>query len=227
MLRLFGLTGSFVTATLVLFIILHFAPPSDNKMELVFPSDFDELRKLADLLQNYKSNHLSYTVFLFGYAYIYKQTFAIPGSFFLNLLAGALFGVLVGSILVCILNPLGASGCFLLSAVFMRPIIDRFFSHRLLTLRRKIASERDRLFLFLVGTRVLPFCPHWLLNICSPFMGVSLLMHAATILLGDGLIPYNVLCVRAGRLLADLNTIHDVLDLQTIAELLAVAILLI
>ncbi|VDM56604.1 unnamed protein product, partial [Angiostrongylus costaricensis] len=190
-----------------------------------------------------RNNHLSYTVFLFGYAYIYKQTFAIPGSFFLNLLAGALFGVFVGSILVCILNPIGASGCFLLSAVFMQPIIDRFFLHRLLTLRRKVASERERLFLFLVGTRVLPFCPHWLLNICSPFMGVSLLMHATTILLGEfrvelwcyhesvcfvlGLIPYNVLCVRAGRLLVDLNTIHDVLDLQTIAELLAVAILLI
>ncbi|EYB91562.1 hypothetical protein Y032_0204g1874 [Ancylostoma ceylanicum] len=105
----------------------------------------------------------------------------------------------------------------------MKPIIDRCFKDRLAVLRRRIALEREQLFMFLLGARVLPFCPHWLLNICSPFVGVSLIIHAVTVLIG--LIPYNVLCVRAGCVLASVRSIHDVFDLKTILELLAVAAL--
>ncbi|KAK6048594.1 SNARE-like domain protein, partial [Cooperia oncophora] len=130
---------------------------------------------------------------------------------FQNLLAGALFGVYFGSVLVCILNAIGATCCYMLSLLFMRPIVDRCFSKRLLVLRRKIMLERQQLFMFLLGARILPFCPHWLLNICSPFIGISIPLHAITVLIG--LIPYNVLCVRAGRVLADVRSIHDVFDL--------------
>ncbi|KJH49910.1 adenosylmethionine decarboxylase [Dictyocaulus viviparus] len=222
-LHLFGLLTAFVIATFLLLFIWNLAPPSSSAAVITLPSDINELKKLAILLQDYKDKNFLYTVILYGYTYVYKQTFAIPGSFFLNLLGGALFGVFGGSILVCILSSIGASGCFLLSAFFMRPIIDRFFSHRLIILRRKVLSERVRLFTFLVGARVLPFCPHWFMNVCSPFVDISLLMHTTTVLIG--LIPYNVLCVRAGRVLADLRSIHDVMDVNTIVELLAVAVL--
>ncbi|PIO57428.1 hypothetical protein TELCIR_21163 [Teladorsagia circumcincta] len=107
----------------------------------------------------------------------------------------------------------------------MRPIVDRFFSQRLMILRRKIMVERQQLFMFLLGARILPFCPHWLLNICSPFVGITLLLHASTVLIG--LIPYNVLCVRAGRVLAEVRSVHDVFDVTTILELVGVAIALV
>ncbi|KHJ87655.1 hypothetical protein OESDEN_12566 [Oesophagostomum dentatum] len=66
----------------------------------------------------------------------------------------------------------------------MKPVIDRCLKNRLTVLRRKIVMERGQLFMFLLGARVLPFCPHWLLNICSPFVGISLLTHAVTVLIG-------------------------------------------
>jgi hypothetical protein len=50
---------------------------------LKFPSDLDELRELAEMLQFYKTEHTGYVVLLFCSAYIYKQSFAIPGSSFL------------------------------------------------------------------------------------------------------------------------------------------------
>uniref|UniRef100_A0A183GTR6 7TM_GPCR_Srx domain-containing protein n=1 Tax=Heligmosomoides polygyrus TaxID=6339 RepID=A0A183GTR6_HELPZ len=86
--------------------------------------------------------------------------------------------------LVCVLNAVGASGCYMLSSVCMRPIVDRCLSQRLLVLRRKVRSEEQQLFMFLLGARILPFCPHWLLNMCSPFVGISLPVHAATVLVG-------------------------------------------
>ncbi|CAJ0594493.1 unnamed protein product [Cylicocyclus nassatus] len=221
MLRLSGLAAAFAAATLFLYVIWSYAPSSGAMRRLAFPKNLEDLRKLADSLEGYKDAHPLYTAFIFGYAYLYKQTFAIPGSFFLNLLAGALFGAWKGSVLVCILNAIGASGCYMLSALFMKPIIDRCLKSRLTVLRRKISVERQQLFMFLLGARVLPFCPHWLLNICSPFVGISLLTHAVTVLIG--LIPYNILCVRAGCVLANVRSINDVFDVKTVMELLAVA----
>ncbi|KAM9128084.1 transmembrane protein 41A isoform 2-T2 [Pangshura tecta] len=50
---------------------------------LKFPSDLEELRDLAEFLQYYKQEHQSYVLLLFCAAYLYKQSFAIPGSSFL------------------------------------------------------------------------------------------------------------------------------------------------
>ncbi|KAE8580376.1 hypothetical protein XENTR_v10024405 [Xenopus tropicalis] len=60
-------------------------PGSGQEAErsLVFPSDLEELRELADFLQHYKREHQTYVMVLFCSAYLYKQSFAIPGSSFL------------------------------------------------------------------------------------------------------------------------------------------------
>lgn len=50
---------------------------------LKFPSDLDELRELAEMLKFYKRQHYAYVLLLFCSAYMYKQSFAIPGSSFL------------------------------------------------------------------------------------------------------------------------------------------------
>lgn len=50
---------------------------------LKFPSDLDELRELAEMLKFYKREHYGYVLLLFCSAYLYKQSFAIPGSSFL------------------------------------------------------------------------------------------------------------------------------------------------
>uniref|UniRef100_A0A4W5KTR9 Uncharacterized protein n=1 Tax=Hucho hucho TaxID=62062 RepID=A0A4W5KTR9_9TELE len=59
---------------------------------LKFPSDLDELRELAEMLQFYKTEHTGYVVLLFCSAYLYKQSFAIPGSSFLGVGLGAYRG---------------------------------------------------------------------------------------------------------------------------------------
>lgn len=50
---------------------------------LKFPSDLVELRELAEMLKFYKRQHYTYVLLLFCSAYLYKQSFAIPGSSFL------------------------------------------------------------------------------------------------------------------------------------------------
>ena len=47
---------------------------------LRFPSDLEELRELAEALRDYERQHRGAALALFCAAYLYKQSFAIPGS---------------------------------------------------------------------------------------------------------------------------------------------------
>ncbi|KIH49115.1 hypothetical protein ANCDUO_20811, partial [Ancylostoma duodenale] len=47
------------------------------------PKQFDNFTALADRFRHYKDEHFGYITTVFICAYLYKQTFAIPGSFFL------------------------------------------------------------------------------------------------------------------------------------------------
>lgn len=63
--------------------------------------------------------------FMLGYCstYIFMQTFMIPGTIFMSLLAGALFGVVRGFFLVVFTATAGASSCYFLSKLIGRPLI--------------------------------------------------------------------------------------------------------
>ncbi|GMR50974.1 hypothetical protein PMAYCL1PPCAC_21169, partial [Pristionchus mayeri] len=186
-----------------------------------WPRTIDDLKTVATFLGSYRDEHFAYTMFLFSFAYLFKQTFAIPGSFFMNLLAGALFGSWLGSALVCPLTMMGASACYCLSARLARPLVERCFKRRIRALRDTVHDNEHRLFYFLLCARFFPFTPHWLLNICSPFMDIRLGEFALSVLIG--LAPYNILCVHAGGTLAQLNTMSDVIDVTVLLQLIAIA----
>ncbi|EYB91561.1 hypothetical protein Y032_0204g1873 [Ancylostoma ceylanicum] len=96
MLRLSGLVVTFAAASSLLYLIWSYAPSSRSTAKLAFPRNLDDLRELADELEGYKDAHPLYTAVIFGYAYLYKQTFAIPGSFFLCVSPGTIVEALQG-----------------------------------------------------------------------------------------------------------------------------------
>ena len=49
-------------------------------VSITFPSNLDKLKELSGELQEVKESHFSLLLILFCSAYLYKQTFAIPGS---------------------------------------------------------------------------------------------------------------------------------------------------
>lgn len=55
--------------------------------------------------------------------YIFMQTFMIPGTVFMSLLAGSLFGVYKGVALVVFTATAGASSCYFLSKLIGRPLV--------------------------------------------------------------------------------------------------------
>ncbi|KAA0192254.1 hypothetical protein HAZT_HAZT008939 [Hyalella azteca] len=83
----------------------------------------------------YHDEHFSYLITLFSMAYVYKQTFAIPGSALMNILGGALLGVWVALPVVCILAAVGASCCYLLSSISLSHLLIHCEKERVNKLR--------------------------------------------------------------------------------------------
>ncbi|KAL3998466.1 SNARE associated Golgi family protein [Acanthocheilonema viteae] len=194
-----------------------------SKPSWYFPRTITDLNVLVDYFSKYREKHSIYLLLLFSLAYLYKQSFAIPGSFAMNVLAGALFGYWKALLLVCPLTAIGASCCYLLSLWFAKPVIEYFFSNQLQRLRYEVAENRCRLFSFLLCARLFPLTPHWLLNVCLPLVNIPLSNFALSILIG--LIPYNLLCVQAGSVLSNLKDFSEVFNLTTTMQLTVLAVI--
>lgn len=126
-----------------------------DRSALKFPSNFEDLTALASLLQDYKSDNLEYVMLLYCSAYLFKQTFAIPGSFLMNLLGGALFGTWLSFPLVCLLTASGATCCYVLSQFFGKSYIVKFFPDKVHFMQKKVIDNRDSLFFFSVVPEII------------------------------------------------------------------------
>ena len=84
--------------------------------------------------------------FMLGYCsiYIFMQTFMIPGTIFLSLMAGSIFGVLKGGLLVVLTATLGASSCYLLSKLIGRPMISWMWPEKLRLFQAEVKTAVRR-----------------------------------------------------------------------------------
>ncbi len=147
------------------------------------------------------------------------QTFAIPGPIVLSILSGALFGGAQGFILVCICATTGACLCYTMSLVLGKNLVKRCFEKRLLQFQASLDKNRDDLIYYLLFLRVTPLLPNWFINISSPILNIPLSKFALATFLG--LMPMNVMHVKTGLMLSDLQKIGGV-DYKTIAMLFGI-----
>ncbi|XP_053733379.1 transmembrane protein 41A-A [Synchiropus splendidus] len=193
----------------------------DEPSRLKFPSDLEELRELADLLQFYKTEHTGYVLLLFCSAYLYKQSFAIPGSSFLNILAGAIFGAYEGLLLACLLTTVGSTMCYLLSKAFGKHYIEKRFPDKVSMLQRKVEENQDCLFFFLLFLRFFPMTPNWFLNMSAPIVNIPITFFFGSVFIG--LLPYNFICVQTGVMLSEVSSLDDLFSWERLLQLLAIA----
>jgi len=190
--------------------------------QLSFPSSLEDIRTLSTVLNTYSSSHPQYVLLLFSSAYLFKQTFAVPGSVFLNVLAGAIFGTVGGFLLCCSLTALGASLCYSLARAVGKEVAMRHFPDRVERFREKLEENRQELPFFLLFLRLFPMSPNWALNMASGVLGVPL--HLFFLSVFFGLMPYNYLCVTSGVLLAEIREVGDILSWSNMARCATIAV---
>ncbi|ETW07988.1 hypothetical protein H310_02373 [Aphanomyces invadans] len=194
---------------------------------------FEDIQRgdVSAALRSAMAEDFELTVLCFASVFFIKQTFAIPGSALLNVIAGVLLPIHFAFPLVCFLTMCGASSCYILSSTLgshesLVSMTDYFLPGKLDILQAQIDAARNeqRLMFVLLFLRIFPFSPNWLLNMASPYLNIPLFLFAPSVFFG--LMPYNYVTVKAGSMLSNLQGIRDIFDLQTVLGFLTLAALM-
>jgi uncharacterized membrane protein YdjX (TVP38/TMEM64 family) len=197
--------------------------PAAEYQFLKVPRSIEEIQFLKDHLANYTKDYTAQVILVYCATYIFMQTFMIPGTIFMSLLAGSLFGVARGLILVLFNATAGASSCYFLSKLIGRPIAFYLWPEKLRFFRDKVAKRRGNLLNYMLFLRITPTLPNTFINVASPIVDVP--YHIFFIASFFGLIPASYVTVRAGLALGELRSLGDLYDFKTIATLFFIGII--
>ena len=163
--------------------------------------------------------HPLWTMVAFFALYIALATTSLPGGAVLTMIAGALFGLFLGTVLVSFASTLGAVFAMLLSRYVLRDWVERRFGARLRRLNEGVERE-GALYLFML--RLVPAIPFFLVNVG---MGLTRLGTWRYYWVSQlGMLPGSVLFANAGTKLAEMNSPDDVLTPGVIGAFVLLAI---
>jgi uncharacterized membrane protein YdjX (TVP38/TMEM64 family) len=155
----------------------------------------------------------------FFLAYAAVTALSLPVATVLGLVAGALFGRVLGTFLVSGASTVGATVAFLISRYLLHDWVQNRYASRLRAINDGI--ERDGPF-YLFLLRLTPVVPFFLIN-----LGMGLTPMRARTFAGVswiGMLPGTFLYVNAGTALATIESPRDVLSPVVAASLAAVGL---
>ncbi|GAA99337.1 uncharacterized protein L969DRAFT_93798 [Mixia osmundae IAM 14324] len=162
-------------------------PPLDpeDAPRVKIPKSFDDLKDLNEVLQIYKVRNHTRVLISFIFVYLFLQTFSLPGSMYLSILSGAMYG-LWALPLVCLCISTGASLCYLFSAALGPALLltSKKWQDRVIQWRDIIKNQGSNLISYLIVLRIAPLPPHSVINVVLPHVGVGLPMFWISTFLG-------------------------------------------
>ncbi|MEK6577827.1 MAG: TVP38/TMEM64 family protein [Bdellovibrionota bacterium] len=162
-----------------------------------------------------------YTVCLIYFVtYVGVTALSLPGATILTLGGGAIFGVLLGSILVSFASTLGATCAFLISRYVLRNWVQKRFSKNLKMVNEGVKKDGR---LYLLVLRLLPVVPFFVVNF---LMGLTSLPSWTFMWVSQlGMLPATVIYVNAGTQLAQIQSLNDILTFRILLSLSALGLL--
>lgn len=113
------------------------------------------------------------------------QAFSLPGSMYLSILGGAVWGVPRALPLACTCVATGGTLCYLISAALGPALLTvPKFKAKFDVWSSKISSQKDNIISFLIVLRIAPFPPHWVVNVLCPHLGIGIIPFWISTFLG-------------------------------------------
>jgi len=160
----------------------------------------------ADIDAFYRENPLLVLAAYFA-AYVAITGLSLPGAAIMTLAAGAVFGLLWGTVLVSFASTLGATVAFIVSRYILRDGIQRRYGDRLKAINAGI--ERDGAF-YLFTLRLVPAFPFFVINLV---MGLTPMRTLTFALVSQvGMLPGTIVYVNAGTQLARIESLQGILS---------------
>ena len=166
----------------------------------------------------YAENQIAVLAGFFA-VYVGVTAASLPGAAIMTLAAGALFGLVLGTVLVSFASTLGATLAFLSSRFVLRDTIEGRFGERLKTINEGL--ERDGAF-YLFTLRMIPAIPFFVINLV---MGLTRIKTWTFVWVSQiGMLLGTIVYVNAGTQLAQIESTSGLLSPVLIGSFVLLAI---
>ncbi|MEM8725624.1 MAG: FAD-dependent oxidoreductase [Pseudomonadota bacterium] len=172
----------------------------------------------ADAAEIYEENQFL-VLAVFFLIYVAVTAASLPGAAIMTLAAGALFGLVTGTILVSFASTLGATLAFLASRYVLRDTIEARFGDRLKSINEGL--ERDGAF-YLFTLRMIPAVPFFVINLVFGLTRIKTWTFAWVSQIGMFL--GTIAFVNAGTQLAQIESTSGLLSPMLFGSFVALAL---
>jgi pyruvate/2-oxoglutarate dehydrogenase complex dihydrolipoamide dehydrogenase (E3) component/uncharacterized membrane protein YdjX (TVP38/TMEM64 family) len=149
----------------------------------------------------------------FFLVYVAITALSLPAATLLTLGAGAVFGLLEGTVLVSFASSIGATLSFLASRFVFRNTVQRRFGKRLRAINEGIEREGA---LYLFTLRLVPVIPFFVVNLLMGLTGLK--VRTFYWVSQVGMLAATVVFVNAGTQLASLDSVSGILSPRMIGS---------
>lgn len=177
------------------------------------------VKALAADLAAFQERNAAAVIAGFFVAYVVVTAASIPGAGIMTLVAGALFGVVLGTVVVSFASTIGATLAFLSSRYVLRDWVEARFGERLKAINAGL--ERDGAF-YLFSLRMIPVFPFFIVNLV---MGLTRIRVGTYMWVSQvGMLLGTIAYVNAGTQLARIETTAGLLSPALIGSFAALGI---
>lgn len=192
---------------LILAVVLVVAAFALWRSGLLGELSLEALKARQDALQAWTAANPWYAAGAFFVLYVVVTSLSLPGAAVLTLAAGALFGLLEGTLLASFASSIGATLAFLASRFVFRDALRDKYGERLRTFDEGIARNGAY---YLFTLRLVPVFPFFVINLLA---GLTALKTRTFYWVSQaGMLPGTIAYVYAGTQLARIREPSDILS---------------
>ncbi len=179
-----------------------------------FAFDIDQMLTLENIkssqaeFEQLKAGSPVFVSLVFFLLYVVVTALSLPGAVLMTLVAGALFGLIWGVVLVSFASTIGATLAFLVSRYLFKESIQNRFGDRLAAINEGVKSEGA---FYLFTLRLVPIFPFFLINILMGLTPIRTFTYYWVSQLG--MFAGTVVYINAGTQLGNIESLGDIVSL--------------
>jgi len=165
------------------------------------------VKESQDKLAGLYSDHRLMVIAAYMAIYILVTSLSLPGAAIMTLAGGALFGLLIGTVVVSFASSIGATLACFIARFILRDWVQHKFGDKLKTVNEGIENEGA---FYLFTLRLIPIFPFWLINLV---MGLTKMPVRTFFWVSQvGMLAGTLVYVNAGRELARISSLSGILS---------------
>jgi uncharacterized membrane protein YdjX (TVP38/TMEM64 family) len=177
------------------------------------------IKSQHEVFINYYHAHPTLCIVVYSLVYVISTGLSLPGAAILTLLAGTLWGVLMGTILVSFSSTIGATLAFWSARFILKDWVQSKLSRYLEKFNQGIKDEGG---FYLFSLRIIPLFPFFIVNLV---MGLTPIKTSTYFWISFwGMLPGTILYVNAGTQLAQIDSVKDILTPSLLISFLILAL---